>query len=275
MASTDGKHAAENEEEVSSPPEESSLDKLKRLVGFLKVKLAEGDVDNADFLSAFQQVLLLKVSNQRDNCHEVFKDIIRVTHSLRERLEFNMSLFMVCFASTVCMTFSDPDIKIIKLNDCGHSANITVEHMRLLHKKSDIERHGIPTMRHLCNMLKPIETPSVALKAHILCKFLNHIGWCYFYINKYKDAAEHYSVALETITFDVDNAGEFFITGACCYQTGESYRLLQKYNDAAELFERAIEMYEEAQDVEEEEKKKCIDLSRDKLEKCRVREFLL
>ena len=70
-----------------------------------------------------------------------------------------------------------------------------------------------------------------------------------------------------------DDAKLFVIAGATCYQAGESYRFMRKFDEAAELFEEAIEMYEGAQDVGKDEKRKCIDLSGNKLQKSPARQF--
>ncbi|CAK8688642.1 unnamed protein product [Clavelina lepadiformis] len=75
----------------------------------------------------------------------------------------------------------------------------------------------------------------------------------YFYINEYGDSADYSLYAFEALfCFLGKNASDFVITGASCFQAGESYWLLlirywlsylREYKDAAILFERAIEMF--------------------------------
>ncbi|XP_076814672.1 uncharacterized protein LOC143460887 [Clavelina lepadiformis] len=273
MASTEGKNETENNEEASSHPEESPLDKLNRLIDLVKVKISEGDGELESILRQFFQV---NISDQRDNCDKVFDDIIGVIQSLQDLQQYHECLSMLWLAGNLCKTFSKPDIKINRLDECGHLANITAKHMFLDDKKYDIERYTLPMMQHLYEEMKSVETDASAPRAFILCHFFSRLGWCHFFINNYKDAANYFSEGLKTITnMHGDKAKEFLITGACCYEVGECYRLMQKFDDAIEMLEKAIEMYKGAQDVEEEEKRKCIDYCNDRLQKCRARDSVL
>ncbi|XP_076814668.1 uncharacterized protein LOC143460884 isoform X2 [Clavelina lepadiformis] len=274
MASAEGKPATGSNEKASTQPEESSFDKLKKVVDLIKLKMAGGDMDDPDLLSALQQVYEIDVSDQRDNCDEIFKDVIDITSSLRDHLQYNAAILLIWVASKICETFTDPETKISKLDACGQSANITIMRMCMRNEKDDIKSNGLPIIEKLCVQVKSIETESTPLKAHVLCKCLSRVGSCNFYINNYEDAAKYCSIGLRVITSMLgDDAKLFVIAGATCYQAGESYRFMRKFDEAAELFEEAIEMYEGAQDVGEDEKRKCIDLSRDKLQKSRARQF--
>ncbi|CAK8688641.1 unnamed protein product [Clavelina lepadiformis] len=275
MASIESRHALGSKKEASSPPEESSFDKLKRLVDLIKVKIAEGDMTSTDLMLATKEVIHVDLSDERDNCDEIFKDVTGITHSLLDYGHYPAALFMVSVGGKICETFSDPNIKIIRLSDCGQFAHIMVERICLANKNCEIGGYGLRLMQQLCNRTKAVDTDSILLKAHFLCKILSQIGTCYLCINNFEHAAKYFSEALETNTnMFGQRAKEFAITGACCYQVGECYRFMQKFDKAAELFERSIEMYEGALDVEEEEKRKCINLSQDKLRKLCARDFL-
>ena len=247
------------------------LDRLKRLVTLIKTRLVDGDLNSVDLLLAIQEINQANLSDEQDTCEIVFKDIIKISDSFREHQKFHSSLFMVWLASTLCKNFTDPDIKIIRLNDCGNSTNYTAKLLCLYDKKEDIERYVLPMVRNLYEVMRSVETNTNILKVHILCKFFGRIGWCYTYINDYENSAEYFSEGLETmIKWFGDDAKQFIITGSSCYQAGKCYRCLQKFNEATELFERSIKLYKGVLDVGDEEKKKCIDIAVEQLQKSRA-----
>ncbi|XP_076814665.1 uncharacterized protein LOC143460883 [Clavelina lepadiformis] len=259
---------------VAQPSRSNTLGNLQQTVETIKQKLDAGIKEDRELLHAFQALFQADLPALNSNCEPLIKDIISISDTLRDNLQHKLSLTALVVASDVCNKLSNPDNKMYRLNDCGHSAANTIMQMFLKGEVKDIGEIGMPILKELHERISATETDSVAQKAFLLSKFLSRIGSTLFYIQKYEEAGEYCSAGLSVMTQVFgQHAKEFVISGACCYQAGESYRFIRKFDRAAELFQIAIEMYEGAQDVGEAERKKCIDLSRDKLQKSRARQF--